>query len=130
MIRQPSTISQLYDWHRRAIAGENPPRYMNEPQCGFYKMRKVKNGPWVPVRLYIEREVDLQTGELASDEIVRAEVNGLDAGDPVTIWTYLTPISRAEFDHLADYRLRNSRMLDTNRKVDLSDAPTPPQGVY
>ncbi|MBS8227133.1 hypothetical protein [Vannielia litorea] len=129
MIRQPSSLSQLYAWHRAALAGENPPRHDGLPECGWFKRRLVKNGPWVPVRIYIEREIDPATGELTCDEIMRIEVEGLDGGDPANHWTYLTPITRREFDHLVDYRLRDSRMLDARQRIDLSNAPTPPQGV-
>ncbi|ANH49066.1 hypothetical protein [Tritonibacter mobilis] len=130
MIRQPSTLSQLYAWHRAAVAGENPPRHDGDPQCGWYKRRLIKGGPWVPVRIYIDREIDPVTGELTCDERLRIEVEGLDGGDPIEHWTYLTPISRDEFNHLVDYRLRDSRMLDARRRLDLSETPTAPQGVF
>lgn len=130
MIRQPSTLSHLYAWHRAAVAGENPPRHEGEPQCGWYKRRLIKGGPWVPVRIYIDQVIDHETGELVCDERLRIEVEGLDGGDPIEHWTYLTPISRDEFDHLVDYRLRDSRMLDARRKLDLSETPTAPQGVF
>lgn len=102
MIRQPST-AQLYGWLRAAVNGENPPRHDGIPHCGWFKRRMVKNGPWVPVRIFIDRDIDLASGELTRDE----------------------------FNHLTDYRLRDSvRMLDTRRPIDLSAAPTLPQGAF
>lgn len=130
MIRQPSPYSQLYAWHSAAVAGQNPPMHDGLPEPGWYKRRLVKKGPWVPVRIFVEREIDHETGELTCPEILRCEVEGIDGGDPADHWTFLVPISRSEFDHLVDYRLRDSRMLDARRKIDLSEAPTLPQGIF
>lgn len=129
MIRQPSTYQRLYAWHTAYMAGNNPPRHEDDPQCGWFKMRRVKGGPWVPVQILVDRDIDHATGELLADERLRIEVEGIDKGDPLRLWTYLTPISNAEFEHLTDYRLRDSRMFDSGREIDLSEKPTPPQGV-
>ncbi|MBO9430581.1 hypothetical protein [Sulfitobacter sp. R18_1] len=130
MMRQPSTFSELYRWHNAAMAGKNPPVHDGEPQCGYFKRRMIKGGPWVPVRIFVEREIDPETGELASDEVLCIEVEGIRKDDPADQWTYLKPISRAEFNHLTDYRLRDTRMMDPYRPIDLSEQPTPPQGVF
>lgn len=90
----------------------------------------IKGGPWVPVRIYLDRQIDPTTGELAEDERFCCEVEGLDGGDPADHWTYLTPITREEFNHLVDYRLRDSRMLDARQRIDLSQSPTLPQGIF
>jgi len=128
-MRRPSTLAQIYAWHRAAISGQRPPRHECEAHCGWYKRRFVKQGPWVPARIYLDRDIDPLTGELTRDEVMRIEVEGLDGGDPLNHWTYLSPISREEFEHLTDYRLRDNRMMDSRRKIDLSEAPTSPQGV-
>ena len=130
MIRQPSSFNRIYAWHRSALAGENPPRHEVEAHAGWYKRRRSKGGPWVPVRIFVEREIDAETGELTCDERLRIEVEGIDAGNPLDCWTYLVPISRQDYDHLIDYRLRDSRMLDPYRKIDLSEQPTLPQGAF
>lgn len=129
MIRQPSSFRQLHAWHSAALRGEQPEQHDGIPHCGWYKRRLVGKGPWVPVRIYVDREIDPETGELTGPERLRCEVEGIDAGDPADIWTYLVPISLAEFRHLMDYRLRDSRMMDARRSLDLSERPTPPQGV-
>lgn len=129
MMRQPSTFRQLYGWWQDAVAGRNPPRHDGVPEAGYYKRRWVKGGPWVPVHIYVDREIDTESGELACDEVLRIEVEGLDGGDPANHWTYLTPITRREYEHLLDYRLRDNRMLDSRGTIDLSDQPTLPQGV-
>lgn len=129
MIRQPSTPEHLYAWHTEALTAGAAPHHDGLPQCGWFKRRLVKGGPWVPVRIYVVREIDRDTGELVAPEEFRIEIEGVEAGeDPAAHWSYLTPISRAEFDHLMDYRLRDSRMMDTKRRIDLSAAPTRPQG--
>lgn len=130
MIRQPTPMATLFAWHRAAIRGDNPPRHDADPHPGWYKRRLVKGGPWVPVRIYVDRDIDPSTGELTCDEVLRIEVEGIDRGDPADQWTYLTPISRAEFESLTDYRLRDSRMMDTQRPIDLTQSPTPPQGYF
>lgn len=128
-MRQPSTFTQLHLWHQMAVAGLKPPRHEGIVNAGWYKRRWVKNGVWVPARIYVEQDIDPVTGLLNSPELFRIEVEGLDGGDPRDHWTYLRPITKAEFDHLTDYRLRDHRMLDSKRSVDLSTAPTIPQGV-
>lgn len=129
MIRQPSTFRELFGWWMAAVSGQTPPRHEGWPEAGYYKRRFVKGGPWVAAKIYVEREICPDTGELLSDEVLRIEVEGLDGGDPADHWTYLTPIKKAEFDHLVDYRLRDSRMLDSRQRIDLSEQPTLPQGV-
>lgn len=129
-MRQPTPYRDIYAWWQAATSGQRPPMHDGLPECGWFKRRWVKGGPWVPARIYLEREIDPETGELTSDERLRIEIEGLDGGDPAEHWTYLTPITRAEFDHLIDYRLRDSRMLDARRKIDLSETPTAPQGVF
>ncbi len=130
MIRRPTSLASSLAWHRAAVTGEEPPRHDGLPECGWFKRRMIKGGPWVPVRIYLARQIDSATGELTEDERLRCEVEGLDGGDPAEHWTYLTPITREEFNHLVDYRLRDSRMLDARQRIDLSQSPTLPQGIF
>jgi len=130
MIRQPSSMSRLYAWHRAALANPATPRSENEIHCGWYKMRHVKGGPWVAASVFVERETDPDTGELVADEVLVMEIEGIRQDNPCQRWTYLKPISKAAYDHLVDYRLRDSRMLDTRTPIDLSEIPTLPQGAY
>jgi len=130
MIRRPTSFASSLAWHRAAVSGEEPPRHDGLPECGWFKRRMIKGGPWVPVRIYLDRQIDPATGELTEDERFCCEVEGLDGGDPADHWTYLTPITREEFNHLVDYRLRDSRMLDARQRIDLSQSPTLPQGIF
>lgn len=127
MIRQPTSFATAYGWHMAAVAGREVDRHDGVPHCGWYKRKLVKGGPWVPVRIYLDRKIDPLTGELTEDEVMRIEVEGIEADDVEDQWTYLTPISKAEFDHLMDFRLRDGRMLDSRRPINLAAAPTPPQ---
>jgi len=129
MIRQPSSHADLFAWWNCAISGGSPPTYDGLPECGFYKRRLIRKGPWVPVRIYVDRDIDPMTGELTRDEKLRCDVEGLDGGNPADHWTYLKPITRNEYEHLVDYRLRDSRMANARSPFDLSDQPTLPQGM-
>lgn len=121
MMRQPSTFSELYRWHNAAMAGKNPPVHDGEPQAGYYKRKLVRGGPWVPARIFIEREIDPETGELASDEVLCIEVDGTRRRDPAYHWTYLTPISRQEFQALTEEHKTNAIMQATHARIDLSE---------
>lgn len=130
MIRQPSTYAQLYDWHARALRGEDVQISDGDVHAGWFKRRMVKGGPWVPVRIFVEREIDPETGELAAPERFVMEVEGIRSHrDPRDDFTWLTPITKAEFDRLTDMRLRDSRFFDVHQRIDLSEAPTLPPGV-
>lgn len=88
------------EWWRAAIAGDKP-AITAEPQAGFYKRRLVKGGPFVPVHIWIERELD-EAGDLLSDEVVKCTVDGVLA-DVDSHWSYCCarPITEAEFDYLS-----------------------------
>lgn len=130
MIRQPSSFRQMFAWHNAAINGDKPPQFDGLPECGYFKRKMVKGGPWVPARIYLERDIDPSTFELTAPERFCLEVEGIKRDDVEDQWTYLTPISKAEFDHLSTYALSDSRMMDTMNPMDLSDAPTSPQGIF
>lgn len=124
-MREPSTDAQLLAWHRAAMAGEEPPMHDGCPEAGWYKMRQVKGGPWEPVTIWCDREIDEETGELASDEVMLADVFG-EPGDAYAIWTYLTPISREEHDQIFQWRLANQHRFQSRQRVNLAAAPTLP----
>lgn len=125
MIRQPSTFRQLYDWHSRAVKGEDVPRQDGVPECGYYRRRMVKGGPWVPVRIYVEREIDAETGELAGPETIKAEQLGQPV-NPVPIWTHLHPIRRDEYEALVDLHRTDTRMAATHVAMDITRTPMRP----
>jgi hypothetical protein len=130
MIRSPSTYRQLFGWWEAAVAGRPAVRHDGIAEAGFYKRRLVRGGPWVPVRIFVEREIDPDTGELTAPEVLRWEMEGLrQETDPGEVFSWLTPITKAEFDRLTDMRLRDHRYFDSGARIDLSASPTLPPGV-
>jgi hypothetical protein len=105
-LRQPTPPDAKWAWHEAAVAGLNPPTFDDEPQVGFFAVRRFRYGEWtkgpfVPARIWIEPgETDPETGELLSDERFRAEIDGKPA-DPWRIWTWVArrpvPLSEWEF---------------------------------
>lgn len=124
-MRRPSSLKALYSWHRALIAGECPARHDSDPQCGWYKTRLVKGGPWIPVEIRCERDIDPETGELTSDERLIAYVEGKPR-DPHPMWSFLVGISRQEFDTLEDYHNTNPDMRATLARMDLTERAARP----
>lgn len=111
------------------MAGHDAERMEGVPECGFYKTRNVKSGPWVPVRLFVQRDIDLQTGELTGPETIMAEKEG-NTFPAARIWIYLRPISRDEYDRLVALTASDERMAATMAPVNLTTFPTrPPKGA-
>lgn len=124
-MRQPTPVSRLYAWHSAALRGAAPATHEGEPQCGWFKTRLVRGGPWVAVRIWCDREVDPDSGELTAPEVLRCEVDG-ERRRAESIWTFLTPISRAEFEDLSTRKMRVAAMAATHAKLDLSKEPMTP----
>ncbi|MBK8772921.1 MAG: hypothetical protein IPM06_21160 [Rhizobiales bacterium] len=120
-MREPSTIAMLYGWWRAALNNADQPRSDGFPECGFYKRRMVKGGPWVAARIWCEREIDA-SGELTGPECLRCEIDGTYA-DPCQHWTYLTPISREDYEALLRRRLLLDGMMTPEQPIDLSRRP-------
>lgn len=100
-MRQPTPQGAELEWWRRALAGAKQPVYDGEPHAGLFKCKRVKNGPWVAVKIELVRPVDSETGELISDEYLRAEQDGQEVTpDSVWISCCMHPISEQEFRYL------------------------------
>lgn len=78
-------VGKVYDWYRKALAGENPPVY-SEPECGYFLMKRSK-GNFVPASIYWDGPRD-DEGRLIGDETLLCEVGG-DFCDPEEQWLYL-----------------------------------------
>jgi hypothetical protein len=128
-IRRPTSARAAYAWHDAALEalsrGDELPRHDGLPDCGWYSMRRVKGGPRVPVEIRIEREVDPETGELAAPERHVAFVEG-ERTDARTIWTHLSPISRAEYLRLVERQRTDDRFAASKVAYDLAAEPTRP----
>ena len=71
------------------------------PVPGIYKRRLVKDGPWVPAKVWFGPPRDPDTGELL-DRAHRLQC--LVAGEPVDPWQVwpLHPVDQAEYDRLLE----------------------------
>jgi len=99
-MRKPSALSDLYAWHRQALAGLKPPIH-HEPQPGWFTRRLVQGGPLVAARIWMHQEIDAETGDLTAPEELRCEVGG-KARDAIDEWTYLadSPITEADYNYM------------------------------
>ncbi len=128
-MRRPSTYLEAFRWWLDALAGRDVERLDGIPECGFYRMRNVKGGPWVPVKIVLEREIDHDTGELAGPERYIAEYEGRRV-DAIWVWERVSPISRADYDRLVEWVASDDVMAASMVALDLSKTPTrPPKGA-
>ncbi len=82
-------MTDIWQWWREALAGNDVTVEEGNPQCGFYKMRKGKDGPWLPVMIRMD-----------GDEM-RCRV-GADSGvNPSDVWLWCAkhPISKDDARH-------------------------------
>lgn len=119
MIRQPTPLVEAYRWYWAALEGRAPEAHEGDPQCGWYRTRLVKGGPWVAVEIRMVRVIDDETGELTEPERLVCTADG-ERRDPAKLWTYLEPIPRAEFDALIKRRERIPEMAATKAPLKLS----------
>lgn len=125
MMRRPSTMADLYRWHRTAILDPSTPRHPDLPECGWYRTRFCRGGPWVAVEITVEREICPDTGELLGPERLVATADGMRR-DPARLWTFLEPITRAEYGALLTRREAIPAMAATMAKLDLTQEPIRP----
>ena len=104
MIRQPTSRAMLYAYHTAALKAVKrglslPAIHEDTPQCGWFKRRLVKSGPFVAVEIWMDQPFDGR--ELTGPETLRCEVGGV-AADPADVWTYVAnnPISESEYRHM------------------------------
>lgn len=81
-INEEQKMADLYQWWKNALNGSFGPIHENEPQCGYYRKRKFKNGPFEPVAIFYE------------DGVLKALKSGVevDAGE-VWTWVCQSPVS-------------------------------------
>lgn len=82
-------MTEIWQWWRDALAGKEQTIDGDSPQCGFYKMRDGKDGPWLPVMIRMDGEV------------MRCRVGGNSDADPFKVWTWCAarPISKEDAKH-------------------------------
>lgn len=130
-MRQPTSPEAALAWWRAALAGKAP-QITGEPQCGFFRRKLVKDGPFVPARIWLHQELDVEARELMGDEELRCEVDGR-AADAEDQWSWVAgqPITEEEFNYLtarrsyADAHAPDDAFAKPTKAVDwLSTAPT------
>lgn len=77
-----------YEWWRNALAGNFGPVHDGDPQPGFYRKRKFKAGPWVPVAIWFN---DAEGMMLATADGAFTEA------DDVWSWVCKNPVSHEDF---------------------------------
>lgn len=128
-MRRPTPLSEMYRWWNAAVSkasgNELVVRHDWEPECGFFKTKFVRGGAWIPARIWIERDIDPETGDLTAPEVYRCEVGG-ERRDPYRMWVSLRPIPRDEYEQLVEARRSDIRMRADLARFDLTAAPPRP----
>ena len=55
--------STTHTYWQNALSGNFGAVHENDPQCGYYRMRKGRGGPWVPVAIWLEDRGSLRQGQ-------------------------------------------------------------------
>lgn len=125
VMREPTPDHVLYAWHRDTMAGLNPPVHDGIPECGWFKTRIVKGGPWVPVEIMVRRDIDPETGELTGPEELVACYDDRTIR-AASVWVKMTPISQDEFYALLQRHIDMPIMQATHARLDLTKEPIRP----
>lgn len=124
-MRTPTSIEAQFAFHRRALAGARDTIVEDLPEVGFWKMRLVKRGAWVPVRIWLEQEIG-DDGELLAPEVVKCTVDGAEK-DPREVWQWCCtrPIAEHEFRYMtalrAWQRVNEPDAWDPYRAIDMTE---------
>ena len=70
-------MADEFGWWREAVKGNIGPISADHPQCGYFKMRAGKDGPWKPVAIWHHAD----GGHL----LCRV---GSEGREPMDVWTY------------------------------------------
>ena len=86
-------MSDSYLWWRQALLGHFGPIHENDPQPGYYRMRKGRGGRWVPAAIWEEKD-NLGLSCL---------VDGVER-DPFEVWTWVCrhPVSYETYVAVAE----------------------------
>jgi 5'-3' exonuclease len=102
LFRRAEPIPDPYAWWRAELKRPGQ-RIPEDPQCGWYKRRLVRKGPYVACRIWREPEVDFETGRPSGKDTLNCEV-AAERADAMNHWGYLcrTPISEADYKHMIE----------------------------
>lgn len=78
--------TDAYKWWQNALKGDFGPVHPSEPQCGYFRKRKFKNGPFEPVAIFYQNENLIA-------------LKGREQVDPLDIWTWVckTPVAYDDY---------------------------------
>jgi len=77
-----------YTYYRSALKGVFGPVHENDPQCGYYRMRRSRGGPWIPVAVFREATDCDQNSEISDSGKLICLVDGVER-DPFEVWTWV-----------------------------------------
>jgi hypothetical protein len=126
-MRSPTPPDKVFGFYWRALSGEREEIIEQEPHAGWWQIRLVKRGPWVPVRIWLEQEIG-EDGELLGPEVVKCEIDNAP-GDPLTVWTWCcrNPIEEHHYRYLvalrAWQRVNEPDLWNPYRPVDMTETP-------
>jgi hypothetical protein len=107
-----TTAVDQFAWWRDALAGKNPPIHDGHPQPGYYKARRAKDQPWLPVAIWYRPGKNAgELGELVCR--VASEMR-----DPLKMWSWVAknPVDKES----AKFAFEHGRWPD-----DAEDTPPP-----
>ena len=101
-----------YEFWRAALRGQKQPVQESNPQCGFYKRRLAKDGPWLPIAVWRNKD----------DQIVCCFEGRLV--DPLQHWTFAAkyPVSEMAYRHY----IRAGHWPDETPEAPRSNMPSDP----
>ncbi|MGL1921954.1 MAG: hypothetical protein OCD03_13100 [Hyphomicrobiales bacterium] len=114
------TRPDLYEHWNLSVNGKRPGVQLDEPKCGFYRSRKVKGGPWLPIAIWMQQEVD-EEGNPIDDEYLVATFAG-EQTNPDEIWQWCRPISEAAFNSLSNPDQETTVETQIQAGADLTEA--------
>lgn len=92
------------DWWKYAVGKPSKGfTVADTPQCGFFKVRLVKGGPWVGARIWREAQREPVLGALTGNDILRCEI-GETLADPLHHWESMirNPIQESDYRYLIE----------------------------
>lgn len=106
------------------------PRSIDKPEPGYFRLRLVRRGPWVPARIWLDHPTDpLTGGPLDRSVKLLAEIDGKPA-DIWKVWHWGRPIHVTEYNYLrgvTEWALvhgQDAPEANPGVAVDLNNAPT------
>jgi hypothetical protein len=101
VMRQIYSDTDMLGWHRAALLGLefDDGIHPEEPRCGWFERKLVKDGPWVPARIWLVQKIE--DGCLVGDSEMQAEVDGKYAvAEREWSWLNGNPITEARFNFM------------------------------